>query len=341
MKKTLFAIAMLLLQTTLAHATPYIPQNSYPETFSVNGQWLYFSPNSESSYYYAQSDAAGNVDGQRHANKLDNYHSGYRVGIGYTPCECGPYFTTTWSELRANHSDSITSPIGVFPTVGPADLIFAGPAATASASHHFHYFALDSAIGQTFIRQPSFNLSLFGGLHYARLISNDNYAFVGFTDDDGGTAAFAGTEANNFWGIGPQIGFQAQFPIWCGLSFFGNTSGALLAGKPDTTLSYLSTVTSGAGTTVTPFVANNDRVWRCVPQVDFELGFCYDFSFSGFGWSQCCNGFSGSFEIGYEMLTYFDGLSNTIFPASAASASFDNYRNVTMHGLTLGLSLGF
>lgn len=313
---------------------------SYDKNFFAQAEWLYFSPNSESRYYYTEVTTLpvfpGNYpDGTRKANRLDDYYSGYRLTLGYLPANAVLYGLVSWSDLKANHSTSVTNNAGLLPVIGLPEMLdsFFGP--FASLSTHFHYWALDALLGNTFYNGACFKTDIFGGLQYAKLTSKNNFRYIDFPNSETGFQnEINGSEVEEFWGIGPLLGCQTRVALFGGISAFAEGKGAILIGQPKniSTFNFITDPITAPDASVSLNI-HNERVWRCVPVLDIELGLNYDFCY------RCLN---GAITLGYEVLAYFDALSTLNFEDNAAhGVSFDDHRNVYLQGLTLGLSIGF
>ncbi len=323
--------------------SPYTPTQRCPGDFSVEAEWIYFSPNSESKYFAIDNGfgVATSITGERKAVEFDTFHSGYRVAAAFTFCdnECDRYASVTWTSLKAHETRHLSdTAVGrsIVPTDLPPSVIAPDEAGFpfASGSHHFSYYALDGVVGQKILCDCCMDIDLFVGLHYAHFITKEHDVFL----TGAGISSAILREQNNFWGIGPELGINAVAPIWCGFSLVGNISSAFIAGRPSSSLDV-------AGAVATRYDLHNDRKWRLVPYLDLRLGLNYDFCLPcNFDCLCSCfpSGFRGSIAAGYEALTYFNALGSIVsLNNDTPSATIDDYRNVTMHGPFVAVALSF
>jgi hypothetical protein len=205
----------------------------------------------------------------------------------------------------------------------------------ASDQIHFHYSALDAIYGLKLISFVGINLTGFGGIHYVRLNSKENF-FYSITIPD--IRTFVGENRSTFWGIGPELGLNLDKRIGCGFSIDTTAKGFFLIGRP---LDKSFTANIDADGIPTAFSdVSNQRTWRMVPYVNIRVGMNYSLNYLFNLCHLTC--LHGNIGIGYEMPIYFNGLSTIRFTDSLQlGISLDDYRNVTMHGLYASLSLSF
>jgi hypothetical protein len=333
-----FLIIFNLLISLPAQA--FIPNFSCDDRIIVEAELIYFSPPSETSYYVmTTSISSGFLVENREANRLDDFYPGYRVSAAYN-LRHDDFIAATWTDLHAKHSaevsvtlPTVTIPILIPPVLLGGDAISLGD--FASDQIHFHYSALEAIYGQKLISFVGIDLTAFGGIHYARLNSKENFFYSIIIPDIRG---FIGENRSTFWGIGPELGLNLDKKIGYGFSIDTIVTGALLIGRP---LDKSFTTTLDAdGIPIAFSDASNQRAWRMVPYINFRVGMNYSLSYLlNFCHLTCLHGNVG---IGYEMPVYFNGLSTIRFTDSLQlGISLDDYRNVTMHGLYGSLSLSF
>ncbi len=333
MRRLLKYSILFTLPLSTVFGSPYTPTQRCPGDFSVEAEWIYFSPNSESRYFAIENATlVAPVNGEREAVPFDNFHSGYRVAAAFTFCdnECDRYASVTWTSLKAHESRTLTRPTAtLLPADVPPIVGFTG-FTSATGSHHFSYYAVDGVVGQKIICDCCVDVDLFAGVHYAHFLTRENDVF--------GANAVTLVEHNDFWGVGPEFGINAVAPVWCGFSLLGNISTAFIAGKPRSTLDV-------GTTTIASYNVHNERRWRLVPYVDLRLGLNYDFCLPcGFDCLSNCfpSGFRGSIAVGYEALTYFNALGSIVATDNVLlSSTIDQYRNVTMHGPFIAVAFSF
>lgn len=310
-------VLSLILLSSSCFAIPFNPTERMPGTLSFRADWIFFAPTSESVYY--ATTIGGSHPDTRIANRLDSYHSGYRLGAAYAFCHCNCYFSAMWTDMRASHLSQYTGTVfaGNVPPIGIVPLAVA---TFSEQFHHFHYHALDFIFGQKIVSKPCIDLDIFAGVQYGWFISHDRFFYS--------TVTPSSTEIKSngdFWGWGPEIGIAAEAPIWHSFNFSGTLSTGALIGKP-----HVLYVTRPV------LVAFHEAdAWRTVPFIDCALGISYDFCINTF---RCLRGFfckeyHCTIEAGYEAVSYFDALVNirTFDPVNVGNV-LDDYRNVTMHG---------
>jgi hypothetical protein len=93
-----------------------------------------------------------------------------------------------------------------------------------------------------------------------------------------------------------------------------------------------------------PFASNaisNQRLWRVVPYVVIRMSVDYNLCY----FLRACHlSFlkSANIKVGYESCTYLNGLSRIDqINSNQIGVSFDEYRNVSMHGFFTGIDLNF
>lgn len=334
--KTFFcALLALVLPMTVFGYVPH--HGSCSGEITVEGEWIYFSPTSESTFYVVptpRESESSNPNGERRANRLDDFYSGYRVAAAYD--FCNRYVAVTWTSLKATHDDSDTNDF-LFPTATPGAITDSITGNFASQSHRLTYYALDSVIGQTIICGNCFNLDFFYGVQYAHLFAKDFY-FYDMHEKDFNIAPFIqGTERETFWGVGPEIGLSFVSPIWCGFALNGQSTTALLIGQPNTTSNFFNNELKGGNSNV-----QNTRAYRVVPFLDLRLGVEYDYCLNTPCFGNCFPRLDFTLSAGYEALVYFNALSRyRTLAVTQDGLSFDEYRNVAMHGPYISLALTF
>lgn len=331
----------LFLPALKCVAVPFTPFLRCPGDWTLEGEWIYFAPTSESKFLGIEAGVDSNPEGERFGNFLNNYTSGYRVSAVYTPKELSFYLGATWSSLAA--SNNFTYALGgngFLATALPPGLI--GELELVSPVFHdlddlrdFSFQSADLIIGLSLFEGNCGEIDLFVGLQYARLKSKESYLY-----ENSATTFIQGVEKSSFWGVGPELGVHLQRPLWYGISLCGSLGSALLIGKPTSSVHIDSTVTGTPGFGVN---ATNRSLWHVVPTVDIQLNLCYNFCFPCELFERYLEwGLRGSLQVGYEILSYFDGLSSMQFTdTSSLGTSLDLYRDATLHGPIVSLSLSF
>lgn len=308
----------------IAHAPPMACSGKT----SIEGEWIYFSPTSETSYYAVSTTTEGiDVSDEKVGAQLDDYHSGIRVSASHYFCNCSNFISATWAHLQAENESEVSGNISSLffspNQVLSGDYSNNGP--FAKDHKKFNYSALEVIFGQSFLDNCRVRVTAFGGIHYTHLRSEDTFSIIVNPIGLPTNGIVNGKIQNNFWGIGPELGVTLAGNLGCRFSLKGTATGAFLIGKPQARFS--ANGHPEGGETLTNFTSNVQRDWRTVPYGNIRLGGSYEFRV------YC---FQGSIEVGYEALSYFAGLAN-----AANDINFYSYRNVTMHGPYVDLAFTF
>lgn len=341
MKKLMF-LSLLSLSTGVS---AYIHSN--PEDIGFFGEWLYFQPKVDNSYFAIddKTQAIGQ-EGTRIKNE-PHYHSGFRVG-GYFGFNCGGTdLVVRYTQLTTDYSKTLIVPNpsllaggeALFAAVGnPAVLATVpgtsgGPSVAfgfASACSHFNYYAGDAFVSHSLFDWSALTMNTQLGAHYASLSNHNHYDFATAV---GGH--FLVTEKTWYWGVGPQIGVDLNWYLGCDFAIVAKATGALLIGR-----NHSSTESaSPQATTPVSVEQTNDNDWRFVPAQNYRIGLNYHLN--PCGW---CVRFN--IEAGYELVTYFRAFDTIVerndFNAGLGDLrSFDTFSNVGMNGPYVNLTINF
>lgn len=100
-------------------------------------------------------------------------------------------------------------------------------------------------------------------------------------------------DREDFWGLGPEIGIEADLPIGYGITFFGNADIALLYGRYKTKFNDSQSVSS-----VSTKTDESDHFVTAQPVVDLSLGIRLE--------RDCLTGSYLTFEIAWEHHRYIE-----------------------------------
>jgi len=161
---------------------------------------------------------------ERDQNLDFDWNWGFRVGAGVDlACKTGWTSEIDWTRYH-NHTTT---------TDGPN-----------SAKWTLHFDTIDGIFGRNFWVGHCFNLKPFAGLRFARITQKVN------TDLETavGTAVVATTnhDSQKFWGLGPQLGLEADWYLAKGFSLYGNLDAAILYGHTKTRFEDVSASTTAA-----------------------------------------------------------------------------------------------
>lgn len=341
MKKLIFSSFLFLS----AGLQGYI--NSNPEDIGFFGEWIYFQPKFDNSYFVVDNNqlvpGEGTVGEETTRRKnFPQYQSGFRVGA-YYGFNCGRTdLILRYTQLTEDYSRHLFSP-GVngtgeafFAAVGDSyvlSLIPGGtppaaiPFATANANASFKYYSGEALISQQLIELSDVAINFHMGAHFASLSNHNHYDF----------ATVAGVhylveEKTWYWGVGPQFGLDLNYDLGCDFSIVGRAAGILLIGRNQ------SFTESTAPSAPYSIKLTNDNDWRFVPAQNYRLGLNYFLN------PRCwCVGFN--IEAGYEFMAYFrafDTIVNRSNPQNPHNLqSFDTFANVGMNGPYVNLVISF
>jgi hypothetical protein len=333
-------LSIIFLQTILFAYSP-APCLKSPSVFFLKGEWIYFAPVSETSYYALELVTGNNpfASGERRSNNFDDFYSGYRISAAYLTKFYNVYLSASWTRLCAEHSDSIDTNSLILPILGAPPFFgnIAPQTAVANAAtddKQFCYHALDITASKPIFFGKCFQVIPSAGIHYGYLEAEENFFYALTIPED---SSYVGELKNRFSGAGPEMGIAFSANI--GSRFFlemGAVGAFLLGMHPSQSLNQLLV------SNIPTFSFNiiNQKRWRIVPfgKIRASLKYLLDPLFNYCG----CPRLGGHLEAGYEALTYFDGLGEITFTDfTQAGFSFDQYRNVTMHGPVVALTLYF
>ncbi len=100
----------------------------------------------------------------------------------------------------------------------------------------------------------------------------------------------------NFWGVGPVFGVEANWALGCGFGFYGIIDGAVLYGRSKTHFDDIEVAVDD--TTVTTFTDIKNRHTVCQLAGDVSLGFYWE--------KTLCNDMLLTLQLGWEHHHYFD-----------------------------------
>jgi len=197
------------------------------------------------------------------------WNPGYRVGIGYeTACKWD--ISTTWTHYNS-HSNGFNNGTDVH--------------------WNIDFDVIDLIAGKEIDLGSCFSLKPFAGVRGARInqrlsINTSPSIVNSFTTIDI-------NNKQNFWGIGPLIGLEADFEIGCGFSVYSSASISWLYGDIDVTL-----IDSEEAVNSSSLCNVNKNLSGSLAAADAALGI---------RWEKCfCNDNLLVLELGLEHHRYFD-----------------------------------
>lgn len=268
---------------------------------------------------------------QDYKNVEFDWDFGFKLGLGYKL----PY--DGW-DIYANYTQFITegdqnlsnpAPSAANRTFGPATAQFftgftsetLADSATTTANAHWtlHFYDINLLAGRDYFISKYFSAKPYFGLKSTwirqkiktKTVLDSTHLLLisatGFSDKIRGPAITTTTQKgkNNFWGIGPTIGFDGNWFFNRYVGLYGGVSGAILWGDFDISLQQTTnqitllrlhpdvgprTLTTATANTSLLSKANPDHF---APMVHFEVGFEGSFPINN-------NRFNCALRVGYE-----------------------------------------
>lgn len=341
-------IAALFFTFPCAAALAAQTNNSMPISSGVNlvaphqeGSWSfglqgnYFEPNTDYNFFHiADEDLIPLGDSDRTYNVGTDYNLGWGADISYHFPGNGRDVTLAVTQLSASHSNSATDP-----TIGfrLGDLITFTQNGRHSAEVDTDYDAVDLTFGQLITIGTRLSLHPFAGLRYASI----DYKAKPQDDDTYNTdlqlaptvtikfslnSTDESTWESDFQGLGPRFGSDAAVNLGNGFSLRSTLGLSLLVGSIDVdekqsanelaTIYFNDNLISSTNNVTNSHneVQTNTRV---VPEADAKLSAMYT--------TYVDNGYSLSFEAGYQVTNYFDAIQNSVMSTQDTSTQYTNY----------------
>ena len=297
--------------------------------FRVFGQYLYLLPSIDDSSFVIDSPITTTFpNGKRKHNDVD-FHSGFRVGGGYTFCGCSSEVNVAYTQLQFTEKRNIAGDF-LWATVGRPDLTssFENYAGVASSRLKFLYERFDGLFSQEIINNCcGLNVAVQFGIEAAQLRLKERYVY------DSETNLGIVHQYSRAKGVGPQIGFAFDYELYtfCGcmpgkLSLNVLSSASLLAANNRTKVSNVLNDEDVLS-------VKNSKSWRVIPALHASIGLNYDLKVASY---------DTAIEVGYEFSSYLRGLTRLSFPDDVADALSNNYYdNFDVQGLYVSASFRF
>ena len=301
------------------------------EQWGVAAEYLYWRPDFDKSSFVIVQDnpAATTTVGGDFKNNDFGFNSGFRLEGAWAFDRSGELHLR-YARLQTDSTKTISGPglVQTQGTIPPQSLTPYTGFARSDLDVRFQNVEL--LYSSRILDRCSSNLDfyVFAGLQYFDIKREERYQYQQTV------APFASSiisRSDNFYGIGPELGFELAYPLhlcFCGFNnrdftIVGQASGSLLAHHSD--FSYNDTSFG-----VTFENVRDENVWRVIPALNARIGLLY---------SACwCLDFD--LEIGYEFSSYLR--SNTVLESPAGFGIFaSGYTNTNLQGLYLSLGVAF
>ena len=296
-------------------------------TFALTGEFLYLMPSLDDTYFVLKSSVSSTSPrGERQNNDLD-YNPGFRLGVVYEFPESKRQLTLDYLFLDVNQNRTVQGDF-LFATVGTPDLTsaFESYSGSAKSDVDLSYQRVNAAFIQPWRLDP-IDFSFRFGLEYAYLQLGQEIRY-----DDNSILGVVNERART-WGIGPEVGVGLDYHILPDaipgdLSLSLATSLAALIAQSD---SHANNAISGAPTLLN--VDDQDES-RLVPGLHARVGLRYG--------GQLTEAFGGALSLGYQLDSYFDGLTRVSYPDDVGDALAETERtDFDAQGLYFAATLTF
>lgn len=271
----LFSTLITLFFTTSGVA------NLHPQAhhFGIQGELLYLQPNLDAFSFVTEVINEGL--GFRNIGINTDYKLGYRVEGVYAIDNCYNVHTRV-TYFNHTYSKEFTGTLSLFLSIN----------GTAENDFKFGHYAIEGLIGRWLFDSCDFDLELEFGILYSNLRLNSITTFI----VDPAFLLFPAENSSNFWGVGPEIAFNFEYPLfWIkgkSLAIAADVRAALLKSTRHEKL-----ITIGGETNL------SDPISGIVPAFDSRIGL---------NWNFCAKRFNGTIEIGYEWIYYQKVFSNIL-----------------------------
>jgi hypothetical protein len=201
---------------------------------------------------------------------------GYRIGLEYDPSCYGWDISAYWTHFH-NHSHQ-----------GSDDEDF--------AHWKLEYDAIDIRFSYEISSVYCFSFTPFVGVRGVRIHEKLKAHFGGCDcETDSEDISFDQDHKERFWGVGPEIGLEAKWPLRCGFSLYGELGVGLLYGRNKINVHDYETI------------PNPTDDGACC--VDREIHACDTFADFAVGiqWEKCfCNDIKAIFKLGWEHHRFYN-----------------------------------
>lgn len=258
-----------------------------------------------------------NIGPMKHFNF--EWQPGFKVGVGYLFEHDGwdAYADFTYFKTEASHSFE-SDVLRFYPLFGQESF----PLFDLHAHWHVDFYDINLVLGRNFFVSKYLSLRPFFGLATAWIDQHRRFSGHRIFDN---LIVLKGK--NDFWGIGPRLGLDAQFFFCENFSLFGNFFGDLLWGDFH--------VKEFEDNKTSDFEFYNLRynLHRMVPAIGFGLGAAYETNLNG-------DRYHFMIKAGYENQYWWRQNQLPIF--DSLSTAFERWsEDLSLQGLTVEFRLDF
>lgn len=340
MKLRLSILALCLIGAVHQPLAAWTDQGCEQSTITLQAELLYFKASTDQTAFVSVYPIAYDVSPLSYVTENEriindpNFRPGFRLEADWA-CDCTNQFQVRYLNLynghRKNASGFLLSTMAPGTGVANSGAPFFG---TASSKVSTNYNAGDIVWGHGLFNCCDFDLNFLLGLHVASIKYKEHISIsIPVEPTLRLITQQEGRWGSNFWGIGPEFGFHADYrlPWLCNLSLAADARGALLVGKNN--VKFESAITGSgslAGLRVQTF-RNKPDLWGVVPGFDGRLGLNY-------AWN--CGCLQSNLEVGYEMIWYPRAIGKVRLENGGGN-TLDVYSNYSAHGPYAALAVRF
>lgn len=356
MKKNVSILILALFafttQVSANYSYNYAGEGTPCGGFSVYGEYLYWKVVQEQMQYAAvlpggvqgiieqigDGDPVNVVDSVSLTDPSFEYQSGFRVGIGYqVPCSNWD-FQLSWLRLHEKVSSSVSEANGgVIPLTSPISSLFGfidsepmgfGFGSEATSHWKFEFDTIDFQVGRVCAISNCLLVRPYIGIKAASIKQKQEIEYFGFALNDD-IVDIENQKKNDFRGIGPSIGIDADWEFFPHFSLTSGICGSLLYGKFD--------IHGNPNVSVLDNSINislhNSKSSRIRPAVDAKIGV---------EWQDClCNQFPVKIGVVYEVQYWWNQWQVPSSVISSIIGGSSPQGDLMLYGLTVHAGFGF
>lgn len=325
------------LSKECSQAGLYNLQNGYNVTFS--GSALFWRAQEEGLDYVIRNDSGTAFANNATVKRIDfEWDWGFRLAAGYQVSDCRMDLDLTWTRFHTKDSDSTHAPFfgGLYPvwTIPGSSLT---PATRARASWKLDLDMVDLRMKTTFAPRSFLELKPFIALSTAWVYQNFEINNSGGSSTQIANAVVIDDKIrmkNDFWGLGPKIGFNSMWILGRGFSILGDLDASFLYGWFD--LHQKETVLlTGLSPAITFLDIDNNSFSLIRSTLHTMIGLKWDRMFA-------CDRYHLSLEAGWETLYLFAQNQLLRFQTvSSPGINLPTRGDLTLQGLSLKAAFSF
>ena len=265
------------------------------QRFTLTGGATYLAPTMNGLDYVnvENTDALG-LETFTPSNINPNYNWGYFLAFGYMISKHYD-IQASWQQFNSNQSDSTLVTGGADTDMYTSNLteiaVPVGVIDEASTTETLKTQAFDATLGQYHNITKMLNVRPFAGVKYAQVNSKTVNDYTGTSIDLPRSEEYN----SQYWGVGPEVGLDAEYKIVQHFGVVGHLAAAFLVGDLTTSTDYAAAAGGGFASVDYDGEKNN----RVVPELDAKLGLNWTSLYAH-------ESFGLGIEGGYQVAYYFD-----------------------------------